>query len=268
REGSFQAGIYELSPTEPLDSIADQIWRGEVVQNSFTIPEGWSIQQMADYFAEQGYFGKEEFLAAVRQIPRDKFSWLPEGIPHLEGFLYPDTYKFAGTLTPPLAIDQMLSRFQEIALPVFEQGKGVTPYNLLQWTTLASIVEREAVIGEERPQIASVFARRLRDGMPLGADPTVEYALGIRQTPDQPLTWDQVDTPSPYNTYKNVGLPPTPISSPGVSSLEASLNPADTEYLYFVARYDGTHVFSKTLAEHEAAQDKIHDAREAKPAAN
>jgi UPF0755 protein len=267
REGSFQAGVYELSPTEPLDSIADQIWRGEVVQRSFTIPEGWSMQQMADYFAEQGYFSKEAFLDAAKQIPRDKFPWLPEGIPHLEGFLYPDTYKFAGALTPELAIEQMLSRFQELALPAFEQAKGVTPYNLLQWTTLASIVEREAVIGEERPQIASVFARRLRDGMPLGADPTVEYALGIRQTPDQPLTWDQVDTPSPYNTYKVVGLPPTPISSPGISSLEASLNPADTEYLYFVARYDGTHVFSKTLAEHEAAQDKIHDAREAKPAA-
>jgi UPF0755 protein len=259
REGSFQAGVYELSPTEPMETIANKIWKGEVMQRSFTIPEGWSMQQMADYFGGQGYFSKEAFLEAAKQIPRDKYPWLPEGIPHLEGFLYPDTYKFAGKLTPQAAIDQMLARFQEVALPVYQQGKGTTPYSLLQWTTLASIVEREAVVGAERPQIASVFARRLREGIALGADPTVEYALGIRQTPDQPLTWDQVRTPSPYNTYENVGLPPTPISSPGLSSLEASLNPADTEYLYFVARYDGTHVFSKTLAEHEAAQTAIHN---------
>ncbi|MBF2072685.1 MAG: endolytic transglycosylase MltG [Synechococcales cyanobacterium C42_A2020_086] len=263
REGSFQAGIYELSPTEPLSAIADMIWQGEVMQRSFTIPEGWSMQQMADYFQEQGHFTAEEFLAATQQIPRDQFPWLPDGIPHLEGFLYPDTYKFTGKLTPDAVIDQMLERFQQVALPIYQQAQGNTPYTLLQWVTLASIVEREAVISTERPQIASVFARRLREGMPLGADPTVEYALGIRQTPDQPLTFDQVATPSPYNTYQIIGLPPTPISSPGVASLEASLNPADTEYLYFVARYDGTHVFSRTLAEHEAAQAAIHDRREA-----
>lgn len=263
REGSFQAGVYELSPAESMETIANKIWQGQVMQSSFTIPEGWSIQQMADYFAGQGFFTKEAFLEATRQIPRDKYPWLPEGIPLLEGFLYPDTYQFTGQLTPQLAINQMLDRFQEIALPAYEQAKGTTPYSLLEWATLASIVEREAVIGAERPQIASVFARRLRENMPLGADPTVEYALGIRQTPDQPLTWAQVETPSPYNTYQNAGLPPTPISSPGIASLEASLNPANTEYLYFVARYDGTHVFSKTLAEHEAAQTQIHDQRDA-----
>lgn len=263
REGSFQAGVYQLSPTDSLETIANKIWQGEVMQLSFTIPEGWSMQQMADYFEGQGYFSKAEFLAAAQQIPRDKYPWLPEGIPHLEGFLYPDTYQFAGELTPQLAINQMLDRFQELALPLYEQAQETTPYSLLEWTTLASIVEREAVIGEERPQIASVFARRLKEGMALGADPTVEYALGIRQTPDQPLTWDQVKTPSPYNTYVNEGLPPTPISSPGVASLEASLKPNDTEYLYFVARYDGTHVFSKTLAEHEAAQTAIHNNRDA-----
>jgi UPF0755 protein len=262
REGSFQAGVYQLSPTDSLETIANTIWQGQVMQLSFTIPEGWSMQQMAEYFAGQGYFTKEEFLAAARQVPRDKYPWLPDGIPHLEGFLYPDTYQFTGELTPQLAINQMLDRFQEVALPVYQQAQGNTPYSLLEWTTLASIVEKEAVIGAERPQIASVFARRLKEGMPLGADPTVEYALGIRQTPDQPLTWDQVSTPSPYNTYQNVGLPPTPISSPGIASLEASLKPSDTEYLYFVARYDGTHVFSKTLADHEAAQTKIHDGRE------
>ncbi len=263
REGSFQAGTYELSPAEPMENIANQIWQGKVMQSSFTIPEGWSLKQMAEYFAGQGYFSEAEFLAATQQIPRDQYPWLPEGITNLEGFLYPDTYKFAGTLTPQLAVSQMLDQFQQVALPVYEQGKATSPHSLLAWTTLSSIVEKEAVIAAERPQIASVFAKRLREGMPLGSDPTVEYVLGIRQTPDQPLTWAQVDTPSPYNTYKNPGLPPGPIASPGVASLTASLNPGDTEYLYFVARYDGTHVFSKTLAQHEAAQDAIHDGREA-----
>ena len=98
--------------------------------------------------------------------------------------------------------------------------------------------------------------------MTLGADPTVEYGLGIQQTPDQPLTFAQVQTPSPYNTYLNPGLPPTPIAAPGAPSLKAALYPAKTDYLYFVARYDGTHVFSRTLAEHEAAQKSIHDQRE------
>lgn len=260
--GSFQAGIYEISPRETLDEIANKIWQGEVVERSFTIPEGWSIQDMATYFENQGWFAADAFVEATRQVPRNQYSWLPADLPHVEGYLYPDTYIVAGEVTPESIIDQMLDRFEQIALPLYEQN-GATTYSLSEWVTLASIVEKEAVVGEERPQIASVFARRLREAIPLGADPTVEYGLGVRQTPDQPLTLSQVNTPSPYNTYINPGLPPTPIASPGLASLEVSLDPADTDYLYFVARYDGTHVFSRTLAEHEAAQAAIHDSRAA-----
>ena len=257
RQGSFQAGTYAISPTESMSAIADKLWEGKVVERSFTIPEGWTIKQMATYFAEQGFFSADEFIAATKQIPRDRYAWLPEGLPQLEGFLYPDTYQFAGTLTPQLVIDQMLNQFQQVVLPLYQQAQGQTPYTLIQWVTLASVVEKEAAISQERPQIASVFAKRLREDIPLASDPTVEYGLGIRQTKEQPLTYAQVNTPSPYNTYLNAGLPPTPIASPGRASLEASANPPDTEYLYFVARYDGTHVFSKTLAEHEAAQESI-----------
>jgi UPF0755 protein len=154
-----------------------------------------------------------------------------------------------------MVVNQMLERFEQIALPLHQPNQ--TPYSLQEWVTLASIVEKEAVVQEERPVIASVFAKRLREGIPLAADPTVEYGLGIRQTVDNPLTYDQVATPSPYNTYINPGLPPTPIASPGVASLEASLDPADTEYLFFMARYDGTHIFSRTLQEHEAAKAAV-----------
>lgn len=255
REGHFQAGVYQLSPTESLEAIATQIWQGEVAEQSFTIPEGWSLEQMANYFEQEGFFSAAAFLMATEEIPSDRYPWLPADLPKLEGFLYPDTYQFTDEPSPEAIINQMLTRFEQVALPLYEANQS--PYSLLEWVTLASIVEKEAVISTERPTIASVFARRLREGMPLGADPTVEYGLGIRQTVEQPLTLAQVETPSPYNTYLNPGLPPTPIAAPGLASLEASLNPGDTEYLYFVARYDGTHIFSRTLEEHEAAKDQV-----------
>ncbi len=256
-QGGFKAGSYQLSPTQPLPVIAEKIWQGQVVQRSFTIPEGWSLQQMAAYFAEQGFFSATDFLAAARQIDRNQHPWLPANLPHLEGFLYPDTYQLNGDqVTPQAVVQQMLNQFKVVALPVYQQRQQ-TEFNLREWVTLASIIEKEAVVHNERSRIAGVFTSRLRQGMPLGSDPTVEYALGIRQTAAQPLTFAQVKTPNPYNTYLNPGLPPTAIASPGLASLKAALYPENTNYLYFVARYDGTHVFSKTLAEHEAAQAAI-----------
>jgi UPF0755 protein len=189
-------------------------------------------------------------------VPRDRYPWLPEGIPHLEGFLFPDTYQLpAEGVTPEAAVDIMLRRFEAIALPLYQQAS--TDYSVLEWATLASIIEKESVVPEERGVIAGVFTNRLEQNIPLGADPTVEYGLGITQTKEQPLTWAQVAIPSPYNTYINPGLTPTPIASAGLASLEAALAPEPTEYLFFVARYDGTHVFSRTLTEHEAARDAI-----------
>lgn len=269
RQGGYKAGIYKLSPTKPLSEIARTIWKGEVMQLSFTIPEGWTLTQMATYFESLGYFKAEDFLSAVTQIPKDKYPWLPDGIPHLEGYLYPDTYQLASDrVTPQQIIQQMLNRFEQVGLPVYQQAQKQTKLNLAQWVTLASIVEKEAVIPTERPRIAGVFTARLRQGMRLETDPTVEYGLGIRQTVDQPLTYAQVRTPSPYNTYLNPGLPPTPIASPGLASLKATLYPENTDYLFFVARYDGTHVFSKTLAAHEAAKLTIRKKIEAQPKAS
>ncbi|MEG3922388.1 endolytic transglycosylase MltG [Microcoleus sp. T3_A4] len=258
REGGFQAGTYQLSPTQPLSAVADKIWKGEVVQQSFTIPEGWSLQQMSAYFEAQGFFPAKEFMAAASQIPYAQYPWLPSGLPHLEGFLYPDTYQLDGDrITPQAVITQMLTRFEQTALPVYQKNQNNTKLSLKEWVTLASIVEKEAVVASERNRISGVFNNRLKKGMALGSDPTVEYALGIRQTKEKPLTFKQVETPSPYNTYINPGLPPTPIASPGIASLEATLTPENTEYLYFMARYDGTHIFSRTQAEHDAAVAKV-----------
>ncbi|HBK96544.1 MAG TPA: endolytic transglycosylase MltG [Microcoleaceae bacterium UBA10368] len=258
REGGFKAGTYQLSPSQPLSAVADKIWKGEVIQQSFTIPEGWSLKQMSAYFEGQGFFPAQEFMAAVSQVPYAQYPWLPSGLPHLEGFLYPDTYQLDGDrITPQAAIEQMLSRFEQKALPVYQKNQNKTKLDLKEWVTLASIVEKEAVVAGERNRISGVFNNRLKKGMPLGSDPTVEYALGIRQTKEKPLTFKQVETPSPYNTYINVGLPPTPIAAPGIASLEATLTPETTEYLYFMARYDGTHIFSRTQAEHDAAVAQV-----------
>lgn len=251
--GSFKAGTYTLSPQASLPEIAEQIRQGATTQQSFTILEGASIAEMAAYFEAQNYFDAQAFIAASQEIPRDRYPWLPADLSKLEGFLYPDTYQVPEGMTPQQAIALMLDRFQAVALPIYEQGKADSPYSLQEWVTLASLVEKEAAVESERATIASVFAARLQRGMRLEADPTVEYALNVKQTPEQPLTLEQVQTPHPYNTYLNAGLPPTAIASPGEASLRAALNPAPTEYLYFVARYDGTHEFSTTREEHEAA---------------
>jgi UPF0755 protein len=256
--GGFKAGNYVIVPKRSLPAVAAQIWRGKVIELSFTIPEGWSLQQMGEYFEKKGFFSAQAFLAETKKIPRKEYPWLPAKLPHLEGFLYPDTYKLNGdSVTPEIVIKQMLNQFQVVALPVYKQGKNKTNLDLLKWVTLGSIVEKEAVIPQERSRIAGVFTARLRKGMLLQTDPTVEYALNIRQTKEQPLTFAQIKVASPYNTYVNPGLPPTPIASPGIASLKAALYPDKTPYLYFVARYDGTHVFSKTLSEHTAAQSAI-----------
>ncbi|MGB7084115.1 MAG: endolytic transglycosylase MltG [Phormidesmis sp.] len=256
--GGFKAGSYLLSPAQSLADIASTIWDGDVVQLSFTIPEGWNREQMAELFVAQGLTIADNFLAASEAVPYEQFSWLPQDIPHVEGFLYPDTYQIdSGEISAEDLVALMLQRFEEVALPLYDAQPS--DYGLLDWVTLASIVEKEAVVADERDLIASVFARRLQEGITLGSDPTVEYGLGIVQTPENPLTYAQVETPNPYNTYLNAGLTPTPIASPGLASLEASLSPAPTDFLYFVARYDGTHVFSRTLAEHESAQGEIRD---------
>ncbi len=266
-QGSFQTGTYELSAQDSLDNLANTIWTGRVKQASFTIPEGWSLREMGAYFEKEGWFSAEAFLKAAAQVPRDRFPWLPERAAMLEGFLFPDTYQLpVEGRSPNAVINVMLKHFETHALPLYQQRQGLKDTSLNEWVTLSSIVEKEAVVPQERPRIAGVFWNRLHLKMSLGSDPTVEYGLGIRQTPEQPLTLAQVRQPSPYNTYINPGLPPTPIASPGLASLKAVLTPEQTAYLYFVARYDGTHVFSESLGDHERAQGSIRDRQDAKRA--
>ena len=260
RAGGFQAGTYQLSPATSMTDLAETIWEGKVQEDSFTIPEGWNITQMSKYFEQQAWFTADEFMAAVDAALASPPDWLPASVDSLEGFLFPDTYQIpVDARTPTDVVQIMLSRFEQTALPLYDEFGAGSDLDLQEWVTLASIIEKEAVIDEERPIISGVFVNRLEQGIPLGSDPTVEYGLGITQTPENPLTLRQVRTPNPYNTYINAGLTPTPIAAPGYASLEVALKPAETDYLYFVARYDGTHVFSRTLGEHERAQGEIRD---------
>lgn len=264
-KGSLKSGTYILSPNQSLPDIADLILNGKVVQVGFTIKEGWNIKQMAEYFEkEKGWFSAASFIAASQDIPKAKFPWLPDGIPHVEGFLYPETYKVPSDgITAEGIRDQMLKQFEQNALPLYQQAQQTTKFSLLEWVSLASVVEKEAVIAKERPLIAGVFVSRLAKNMRLESDPTVEYGLGIKQTADRPLTFAEVKRPNPYNTYVNAGIPPGPIGSPGLGSLQAVLQPEQTDKLFFVARYDGTHVFSETLSEHVKATNEIRRQRNA-----
>ncbi|MGB8700244.1 MAG: endolytic transglycosylase MltG, partial [Thermosynechococcaceae cyanobacterium] len=180
-QGSFQTGTYELSTQSSLGDLAQTIWTGQVKQAGFTIPEGWSLKEMGAYFEQQGWFTADAFLKATHQIPRDRFPWLPDTLPFLEGFLFPDTYQIPiDQRSPDAIVAIMLKRFEDQALPLYEKRQGLADLTLNDWVTLSSIVEKEAVVPQERPLIAGVFWNRLRQSIALGSDPTVEYGLGIK----------------------------------------------------------------------------------------
>jgi UPF0755 protein len=259
-----KSGSYQISASHSLPDVANKIWSGKVTEVSFTVPEGSNIKKMAQYFQDnKKYFTATEFIAATQNIPKDKFPWLPDGIKDLEGFLFPDTYKIPKEgITAQGVVNQMLQQFENHALPVYKEQGAKSNLSLLQWVSLSSVVEKEAVIPTERPQIAGVFVNRLSKGIKLESDPTVEYAFGIKQTPDRPLYFSEIRKPHPYNTYTTPGIPPGPIASPGLASLKAVLAPDSTDMIFFVAKYDGTHVFSKTNAEHEQATRAIRAGRQ------
>lgn len=178
---------------------------------------------------------------------------MPNNEKRLEGYLFPDTYKVTATTTEREIIDMMLARFAREATPEFRQKAQKLGLTLHQAVILASIVEREAKVDKERPKVAAVFLNRMKKGWKLESCATVQYALG---QPKARLLNKDLQIDSPYNTYKYSGLPPTPIASPGRASLQAAVNPANVDYLFFVVSQDGRHVFSRTLAEHNRAKAK------------
>ncbi|MDR1453710.1 MAG: endolytic transglycosylase MltG, partial [Candidatus Margulisbacteria bacterium] len=254
----LHAGEFVLSPRLPLKRIMETL--GERHGLSLTsskqvvIPEGYSLQEIVAALDKAGVAGKkvfaDYFAAYDPQYWRERYPFLVDnkltGAVFFEGYLYPDTYIFAEDTTPQAVLDFMLGRFEKKIYPRLREAAGA--YNIHELLTLASIVEKEAVFKAEMPLIAGVYYNRLRIRMHLGSCPTIKYALGNPRKKE--VLYKDLEIKSPYNTYKNYDLPPSPICSPGLNAIDAIVDTPKTTYLYFFARGDGTSVFSNTYEEH------------------
>ena len=265
-ERMLQAGEYEFDPDTPALQVVYRMRRGIVSPLFVTVVEGWRLEQIADALDEQGVISRDDFLEAAvagNFAGVEEFDFLRRLRPAtpLEGYLFPATYFYRRGDTAEDVIQRMLEALNENFTPELRSqalDQGLTMHGVL---TLASIIEREAKVPDERPIMAQVFLQRLRRGIPLEADPTVQYALA--EDPDSvaefgywkpELTLEDLEVDSEYNTYRSSGLPPGPIAAPRLESIMAVVEPADTNYLYFVATGDeeGSHAFAETLEEHQA----------------
>lgn len=253
-EGELKAGRYRLDPGAGWGALVTALERGTVETEAVTVPEGFTVREIAPLLAELSGVASDSVLALARDTALADRLDVPG--PTLEGYLFPETYRFATDVDPVRVLRTMTRRYRRFWTPERRERADSMGLTEREAVTLASIVEAEARIDGERPTIAAVYLNRLDRGMPLQADPTVQYAL---DTPVPRLLYAHIDSVAddPYNTYTHRGLPPGPIGSPGAASLHAVLRPADVPYLYFVARPDGTHVFSRTLAEHNRAKRRI-----------
>jgi len=252
-----KAGEYALRRNLSAMEILRAIERGDVVSEWVTVPEGLALWQAATLVEAERLGSADEFLRAAHS-PGDFGAGFPLPNDSLEGYLFPDTYnvpRHPGAVRD--LIKMMLARFDEV---VWKQALGgQAPHSSLhQLITLASLVEGEAKLDAERSVIAAVLLNRLKRGMKLECDATVQYALGPNRK--ERLSYSDLAIASPYNTYLHPGLPPGPINSPGRASIEAAMHPADAPYLFYVARADGSHIFSRTYSEHLRAARALHQA--------
>lgn len=260
-DAQLEAGSFTLTGQTTIPELAATLTNAIAQDIELRFLEGWRIEEMANYLAvtTPAQIDAAVFLAiAQRQTPFDLTSYdflatLP-ATATLEGFLFPDTYRVPADADAVYLVEAMLQNFGSRLTPAMRQGYGVQGLTVHQAVTLASIVEREAVLAEERPIIASVFYNRLAQAMPLQADPTVQYAIGTSERWwKSPLDVADLSYNSPYNTYQVSSLPPGPIANPSLSSLQAVAEPAETQFIFFVADCTGTpgsHLFSVTYEEH------------------
>lgn len=244
----IKAGEYLLSASQSPEEILDMLVKGKVKLYRITIPEGFSIKEISTLVKEENLCDADTFLALchdplfIKSLGVDALS--------LEGYLFPDTYIFTRQNTCKDIVSTMIRRFQAVFTPEMEKQAMALGFSAHEMVTLASIIEKETGQASERPVISSVFHNRLKKNMRLESDPTVIY--GIKDF-DGDITKNHLQAKTPYNTYQIFGLPPGPIASPGLMSLQAALNPSRTGYLYFVSKKDSTHHFSETFQEHERA---------------
>lgn len=248
RDRAIKAGTYALTPGQPWREVLDRLIDGKGLVLTVTIPEGFDLRRIVPRLARVLEVPEDSVRAAVRDS-----AWREErGVlaPTLEGYLFPDTYTFAKGTSARTAVRTMLERFEAVWRDDWTARLAVLGITRHEAVTMAALVEKEARVAEERPTIAAVYWNRVKIGMRLQADPTVQYALP--EHVDR-LLFVHLEVESQYNTYRYDGLPPGPIASPGAASLAASLNPADVPYLFFVAHPDGHHEFRRTFQEHQQA---------------
>jgi UPF0755 protein len=259
-DAGIEVGEFTLRQTMTIPEIAQTLQKGQRPEQVVTVQEGLRLEQVAAVVAEQTGISAAEFLALATGGWRDAglaFDFLADLPPGatLEGFLFPDTYRLPEDATAGDLLGRMLKTFEERVSPEMRAAAANRGLTVHQLVTLASIVEREAVLDDERPLIAGVYANRLESGWFLGACPTVQYSLGAPAEWWPQLTLENTEMDSPYNTYRNLGLPPGPICSAGLASLQAAAFPADTDYFFFLAdctKKDGSHMFAVTEGEHLA----------------
>ncbi|MDH4079069.1 MAG: endolytic transglycosylase MltG [Nitrospira sp.] len=247
----IQPGEYELNGAMPPADILSKLLTGRVLLHTVTIPEGYTVNQIADALEERQITNRAELLS----LASDKAFITTLGIAAetVEGYLFPDTYRFAKGTPAKDVMRTMVEQLERVMTEEWQARAKDMNLTVHQVLTLASVIEKETGSGDERPHISSVFHNRLKKRIPLQSDPTVIYGL---PNFDGNLRKKDLSHASPYNTYRWAGLPPGPIASPGAESIRAALYPAMSKYLYFVSRNDGTHHFSATLMEHNRAVEK------------
>jgi len=257
----IKPGDYAFKGGERISDVMRHLVKGDFIVVTITIPEGLTVHEIAERVGATGLVCEDEFENAARDGAMVRALGLtPLGA---EGYLFPATYKFSPHAKTDDVLAAMLARFYQVLTPQVEERMFAVGLDARRLVTMASIVEKEAKAPTERPLIAGVFYNRLRLGMPLQSDPTAEYELdGAKES-----AVSAVHTTSAFNTYDFSGLPPGPIANPGLKSIEAALNPAQTDFLYFVAREGGTHVFSKSYDEHRHAIASERKPAPAKPSA-
>ena len=246
RRGTLKAGEYRFDHPLPLTEVYERIARGEVYTVAVTVPEGATVFEVANRLQQAGISSRENFLKEQPQLAELVADLDPQA-KTLEGYLFPDTYKFPRRANALQIASAMVRRFRTMATEI---GLKENVHNVV---TLASLVERETALERERPLVASVFENRLAKRMPLMTDPSVIYGLEVRDQWRGAIYKSDLNRDTPYNTYLHAGLPPGPIANPGLPSLKAAMNPPETNYLYFVAagaNPQGKSLFSTTLEEH------------------
>ena len=252
---NFKTGMYAMHPRMSADAVLQKLTAGDTAVVKFTIPEGFGVKEIAKRLADEGLVDEQEFLTKAKDYaPYDYIRRKSDIRYACEGFLFPDTYELHEEASVDAILKMMSEDFDTRLTPELRARAKEMNLSIHDLITLASLVEKEARYAEDRPIIAQVFFKRMKLGMPLQSDTTLQYLMNA---PKEDVSIKDTKIDSPYNTYQIKGLPPGPIASPGMAAIKAVLYPADTDYLYFVADRQGHNHYSKNYSDHEAAVNQF-----------